>query len=268
MRPPGGDRPARQGHRPDDDRQCREYRDAGESFAEVLGRAYGYAVPPGGNSRAGTSARGPHGPGHVRVEQRIAQFSTLRLRRSVARRPPLPRCPPHLVGHPAGPAVGRSGLRGRLWTRLSVLRVGGRGVDGAAFLQGPPRIGPRGRPQRLCRRFAEAALGLGEVQFLLPPMGPIALQSRRRPGHLAARSQTAVSRRRSSGGSGPGQCQPHSAHHHHRAYAFGSQQYVLAGDVHESADCGRAQGRPVWRYARTQGLRQHQPARSAAFFHV
>ena len=53
LRPQGRDRPARQGHRPDDDRSRAGHRHAGQRVAEVLGRASRHAVSPGGHSRAG-----------------------------------------------------------------------------------------------------------------------------------------------------------------------------------------------------------------------
>ncbi len=59
------------------------------------------------------------------------------------------------------------------------------------------------------------------------------------------------------------QRQPNPADRYHRASSLGGQQQLLAGDVLQPADCGRAQ-ESVQRHAGSQSVRQRQPARSAA----
>ena len=154
-----------------------------------------------------------------------------------------------------------------LGTGGAFLRRGRAGDLRAADLQGPRRLRPSGRAQCLCGRRRGQRFGLAQIRRQLPAVGTAALQSRRHAGCLAQQPEAQFWQVGGRGGTGAGLGQPDSAADHQRASGLGLQPFLLAGDLFQPADRRWHQLCALHRHVRAAGLRQCQPAGSAAFLH-
>ena len=138
------------------------------------------------------------------AQRGIAQFPSLRVRRSAARGPPMERAASHLAGNAAAAALGRPGDRRVALRALSRSAAS----DGVEIMEPLSFKGRRGSGLAGDRAAAmltrpEAALGLAEVrQYWQSRLGPVAVQSELRSRRLATLSARAI-RRRSVRGRNP-----------------------------------------------------------------
>ena len=196
LRPEGRDRHARQGHGPDHARSRAwqpglPVKVSPKYWAEHMGMPYHQADI----RELERPQPRPAGERADEIQLRVPQFPPLRLRRPAAGRPQVGRAAPHLAGHPASAALGRSADRRGALAGLQFLRQRRRRDHGAALLQGPPRFRDRAATARLRRRLAAAALGLGEIRLQPQGLGTAAIQPRCGPGLLAALSAASSSAR-------------------------------------------------------------------------
>ena len=109
------------------------------------------------------------------AEHGLAQVPALQLRRPADQGQGLQGHLPHLGGHSARAALGRSRLRRRLWAQLDVCGLRRCGVVRAAELQGPDGHRNPRRPLQLPEARHADPLRLAEIYLPVSRLGPAAL---------------------------------------------------------------------------------------------
>ena len=146
-----------------------------------------------------------------------------------------------VAGHAEASAVRRSGLGASAMGRAAnFCGADGLGDLRAADLQGPRRLGPSRRPQRLSGRRHRQ--GLAQVRGELPAVGPAALQSRRHARQLAPQPEAQVRRQRGFRGARAVRRQPRAAAGDQRAYAVGVQPFAVGTEMYTNQPIVSDQG--------------------------
>ena len=141
----------------------------------------------------------------------LAQVPPLLLWRPADQGQGLHRPLPHLGRHPAGAALGRPGLRRRLWQ--SSMFAGSDGVEWCEPQSFKGRMGTGIPGQRFTyqKHGMPTRPGLDEIRLPVPRLGPPALQSRRPARQLDALARDRMRRRRRALRAGPRAREPRAA---------------------------------------------------------
>ena len=144
---------------------------------------------------------------------------------------------PHLAGHAAAAALGRSADGRGAFAGVQLLRQRWRRDHASRFRSRAAAVRASRATVRLCRRHRCGRAGIGRSMFTaiasgdgcctIPDADPDCWRRylERQFGAGAPATEN-----------GAGQCQPYSADRHHRARRFGRQQHILARGVSESVD--------------------------------
>ena len=147
------------------------------------------------------------------AERRIAQLSALRVWRPDARRSQVGRAASHLARHAETAALGRSGDGGGAFARLQLLRQRRCGDHGAAGFKGRRGSGIAGDRAAYADKSLTPRWDWQKYVYGIACGGACYTTRTPRPRHGSAICRT-VRRGRRAHGTGAGQCQPDSAHHH------------------------------------------------------